>query len=168
MVQIILSVIAILVIVLIVFIMWRIRKNERPETSYNSRVTIESLGEICSQELAEDVREDDNVNKDILYEANAHRKKKLAEALDEAPYGVEKSINRVKAAIRQIIERELPTEKDCCDVVDFTDIYYLDPVQQWEILIYMVKKTHKTDTMNYLTTKYQLHVEKEVQNEITG
>lgn len=169
MVQIMLSVAAIAVLGIITFILYRNRKNERPSAEYSSRVTVESLGELISQELAELVRDDDlMITSDMHYEAWSYKKRTLAKALDECVYGVEKSKNIVKSYIRTIVERELPEERDCNEVVDFNDVFYIDPNVQWEILIYMVRRHHKTNPMAYLCDKYDLATEREVDNPITG
>ena len=168
MVQIILSIVTIAVLAGITFLMYRARKNERPSAEYSSRITVESLGELVSQELAELVRDDDLViTNDKHFEALSYKKRTLANALDECIYGVEKAKNVVLSHIRYIIERELPEVEDCMEVVEFNDMFYMDPNIQWEILIYMVKKHHKSDPMSYLCDKYDLATEREVYNEQT-
>lgn len=149
--------------------MYRARKNERPSAEYSSRVTIENLGELVSQELAELVRDDDLiVTNDKHFEALSYKKRTLAKALDECVYGVEKAKNVVLSHIRYIVERELPKEEDCLEVVEFNDMFYMDPNIQWEVLIYMVKKHHKSNPMAYLCDKYDLATEREIPNELTG
>ena len=169
MVQIILTLVAIGVLAIVTYIMYRSRLAERPSAEYNERITIEQLGELVSQELAELVRDDDLViTTDKHFEALSYKKRTLAKALDECIYGVEKAKNVVLSHIRYIIERELPTEADCMDVVDFRDILYTDPNIQWEVLVYIVKKLHRTHPMAYLCDKYGLTTERPVKNEITG
>lgn len=169
MVQIILTLVTVLVLGVVTFLIYRARKNERPSVEYTQRVTVEALGELVSQELSELVRDDDLVlTSDKHFEALSYKKRTLAKALDECIYGVEKSKNVVLSHIRYIIERELPTEQDCLEVVDFNDLFYIDPNIQWEVLIYVVKKKHKSDCMNYLCNKYNLAEERDVPNEITG
>lgn len=169
MVQIVLSLIVVAVLIIFTVILYMARKNERAAADYTSRNTIESLGELISTELAEFVRDDDLiVGADAHYEAYAYKKRTLAKALDECVYGVEKSKNIVLSSIRTILERELPDEESCLEVVDFNDMYYIDPNIQWEILIYNTKKEHRQDCMGYLCEKYGLAVEREVENEFTG
>lgn len=169
MVQVILTIVVLAVLGGVTFLMYRSRKNERPSAEYTSRRTIESLGELVSQELAELVRDDDLViTSDRHFEALAYKKRTLARALDECIYGVEKSRNVVMSHIRYIIERELPEEQDCKEIVDFNDILYVDPSIQWEVLIYTVKKKHRSDCMNYLCGKYNLAVEREIKNDPVG
>ena len=169
MVQVILTIIILLVIAGVVFLMYRARANERPSAEYQSCLTIEALGELVSQELAEAVRDDDLlVTSDTHFKALAHKKRSLAKALDECVYGVEKAKNIVLSSIREIVERELPEVQDCLEVVDFNDIYYTDPDIQWELLIYLVKKHHKTNAMSYICDKYDLATERDIPNEITG
>lgn len=169
MVQVILTLVAVGVLGAITYVLYRARKNERPSVEYTQRVTIEALGELVSQELSELVRDDDlMITSDKHFEALSYKKRTLARALDECIYGVEKSKNVVMSHIRYIVERELPEEQDCLEVVDFNDLYYIDPNIQWEVLIYMVKKRHKTDAMNYLCNKYGLADERDVPNELTG
>jgi pilus assembly protein CpaF len=169
MVQIVLSIFTIAVLAGITFLMYRSRKNERPTADYKSKITIESLGELVSTELAELVRDDDlMLTTDTHFKAMSYKKRTIAKALDECVYGVERAKNMVLSCIRQIIERELPEVQDCMEVVDFNDLYYIEPNIQWEVLIYMVKKQHKTDTMAYLCDKYDLATEREIKNELTG
>lgn len=169
MVQIILTLVVLVALAGITFVIYRARKNERPNAEYSSRITIESLGELVSQELSELVRDDDLlITSDDHFKAMSYKKRTLAKALDECIYGVEKAKNVVLSHIRYIIERELPEEQDCLEVVEFNDLLFMDPNIQWEILIYWVKRTHKTDTMAYLCDKYGLHLDREVPNEITG
>ena len=169
MVQIILALLAAGVLGFITFMIYRARKNERPSAEYQQRVTIEMLGELVSQELSETVRDDDLVlTSDKHFEALAYKKKTLAKALDECIYGVEKARNVVLSHIRYIIERELPSEQDCLELIDFNDLLYIDSNIQWEVLIYLVKKKHKNDCMQYLCNKYGLDKEQDVKNTTTG
>lgn len=166
MVQIVLSLVCIAVLAIITFIWLRMRKNERPDLDYTTKITIESLGEQVSQELAELVRDDDLiVASDLRYEAIHKNKKVIADAIDQCIYGVEKAKNVVLAQIRYILERELENERDCCEVVDFTDLLYLEPNVQWEVLIYLVKKKHRSSPMAYLNSKYKLSEERDIPNE---
>lgn len=169
MAQIILTLIVLAAIAGIVFLLYRMRVNERPSAGYQSCITIESLGELVSQELAEAVRDDDlMITTDANFQAVAHKKRTLASALDSCVNGVEKSKNIVLSAIREIVERELPTVEDCLEVVDFNDVYYVDADIQWELLIYLVKKKHKADPMSYICDTYGLHKEREIPNDMTG
>ena len=169
MVQVILSLVVLAVGAAVVFLLYRARKNERKSADYKSRVTIESLGEYISKELSEFVREDiTGTSNSYGFEAILHRKRTLAVALDECVYGVEKSKNIVMSHIHTILEKIIENEQDCIEIIDFSDLLYIDPLYQWEILIYWVRKTHKTDAMNYLCDKYGLAKEREIENEITG
>lgn len=169
MVQIILTLVVVAILAGITFALYRIRKNERPSAEYTSRITIESLGELVSQELSELVRDDDlMITSDRHAEALAQNKQRLARALDEAPYGVQKAKDVVLSHIRYIIERELPEEADCLEVYDFHDLYYIEPNVQWEVLIYQVKRHHKKNPMEYLCSKYNLTEERDIPNPFTG
>lgn len=167
MVQIVLSIVCIAVLAIITFVWYRIRKNERPDLDYTLKITVDSLGEMVSQELAELVRDDDLiVASDIKFEAIRKNKKVIADAIDQCIYGVEKAKNVVLAQIRYILERELETEQDCCEVVDFSDVLYLEPNIQWEVLMYITKKKERQFPMGYLNKKYKLSEEREIPNEI--
>ena len=163
MVQIILTLVVIVAIAAITYLLYRSRVNERPGVLNESRITIQSLGELVAKELAELCRDDDLVvTSDIHFRAVMHKKRILAKALDECIYGVEKSKAVVLSNIRFIIERELPEEADCNDVVNFEDILYADYDIQWEVLIYYIKTHHKNNPMRYLCDKYHLSTEKEI------
>lgn len=169
MVQIILTAVCIAALGLITYAMYRSRKNERNAADYISRLTVDSLGEIVTTRLAEAVRDDDLVlTIDKHYEAIAYRKRVLAKCLDDCIYGIEKAKTYVKAQIRSVIEEEVPTVEECYGVLDETNILFMEPTIQWEILVYFVHKTHKLDTMSYLCHKYELTTPKPVVNEITG
>lgn len=166
MVQIVLSLICIAVLTIITVIWVRMRMKERPDLDYTTKITIESLGEMVSQELAEMVRDDDLiVASDLRYEAIHKNKKVIADAIDQCIYGVEKAKNVVLAQIRYILERELENEQDCYEVIDFSDLLYLEPNVQWEVLIYLVKKKDRQSPMGYINSKYHLSEEKEIKNE---
>lgn len=169
MVQVVLSLAAVVVCVIVTVILYYVRKNERPSSEFNNRVTIKSLAEWVTQEMSESVRDDDLViTNDRHFEAMCSRKRKLAKALDECIYGVEKSKNIVKAEIRRLLEKELTSEQECIEVVDFNNALYVYPDIQWEILIYLVKQTHRTDPMAYLCRTYGLSEERDVPNPVTG
>lgn len=169
MVQVILTVVIIAVLAGVTLLMYKTRKNERPTAEYTNRMTIELLGEFVSTELAEMVRDDDLVLKgDLGYKAMAYKKQTLVKALDECTYGVRKSQNIVKSHIRSIIEKELPDIEDCYEVLEDKDELTMDPSIQWEILIYIVQRQHKSDTMAYLCSKYGLSKERPIENELNG
>ena len=169
MVQVILSLVVIVILGIATFLFYRARKNERPDLDYTERITIDYLGEYVSQTIAELVRDDDlHEYNDYRFEAQYRNKKRVAEAVDMCIHGVVKAKNIVLAQIRYILEEMLETEEDCKDVINFEEILYLEPNIQWEVLIYLTKKNHRTDCMSYLATKYGLAEEKEVLNEVTN
>lgn len=167
MVQVILTVVILAALAGVTFVMYRMRANERPSAEYAAHNTLESLGEYVSQTLAEQLRDDDLSFSSEGFQAQYFRKQKLTKALDECIYGVVKSKNIVKGAINRIVSEELPEEKDCLEVVQFDDLYYLDFSIQWEILIYFVQKKHKSDTMYYLCDKYGLTEERLIKYDMT-
>ena len=169
MVQVVLSGVVVLVLLGITFGIYIMRKNERKAISYQSRETIDTLGERYSKELAEMVREDDNtITSAAHYEALTYKKRTLAKSLDECTYGVEKSKNTVLSHIRQLVERDFVTAEECKEVLELTDAYYIDPSIKWEILIYLVKKEHRNDPMAYLCDQYGIHKERDIPNEFNG
>ena len=169
MVQVGLTIVVIIVLLIATFVLYRIRKNERPDLTYIRKITIDELGETVSQELAELVRDDDlNVSSDARFQMISENKRAIAEAIDTCIYGVLKAKNMVLAQIRYIMERELPTEQDCLEVVNFKDVLFLEPNIQWEILMYLTKKNHREGPMGYLNKKYGLSQARQVENEITG
>ena len=169
MVQIVFSIIAVAILAVVTFLMYRARKNERPDLEYLSKRTLDSLGEEVSKEIAELVREDDlSITTDLRYEAMVKMKRVLASAVDEATKGTEKAKNVVMSQMRHIIERKLPKEEDCKELIDFDSIDFLDPWYQWETLIYLVKKKDKQHPMDYIQRTYHVADERDVINEITG
>jgi len=72
MVQIVLTIIVLLALAGVTYLLYRSRANERPSAEYFQRITIESLGELVSQELAELVRDDDlMITSDTHFQAMA-------------------------------------------------------------------------------------------------
>ena len=170
MVQVVLTIVVLIVLAGVTFLIYRARVNERPDISYTNKFTIDDLGELISQELAEMVRDDDLIitHDDATYQAITNVKRNLAKALDECIYGVEKSKRLVLQQIRSMCEQELPTVEDCKELYDFDDLLYLEPNVQWETLIYFVKKEHRSDCMSYLCGKYGWAEERDILNEVTG
>lgn len=168
-VQIILAIITVVILAAITFLLYRTRKNQRPTSEFVQVRNLDTLGEEVSKRLAEQVRENDlSFKTDLRYEAIEQNKRRIAQALDECIYGVGKAKNVVLAQIRYILESELPTIEDCCEIVDFKDIMIgVTPNVQWEILLNEVQKKHRNNAMAYLNKKYGLTEERTVVNEIT-
>lgn len=170
MVQIILSIITIAVLVGFTVFLYKKRTNERTVEGLRKTRNLDSLGELVSKELSEYVRDDDvsDAIEGRQYAAIVNKKKIVARALDECIYGVERSVTTVLGQIKTILERELPTIEDCYEIVDFREVDFLHPNEQWEILIYFAKKSHRTDVMHYLNKTYHFTDEVNVVNEVTG
>lgn len=170
MVQIILSIITLVVLVGFTVFLYKKRTNERTVEGLRKTRNLDTLGELVSKELSEYVRDDDvsDAVEGRQYAAIVNKKKIVARALDECIYGVERSVTTVLGQIKTILERELPTIEDCYEIVDFREVDFLHPNEQWEILIYFAKKSHRTDVMHYLNKTYHLTDEVNVVNEVTG
>lgn len=170
MVQIILSIITIAVLVGFTVFLYKKRTNERTVEGLRKTRNLDTLGELVSKELSEYVRDDDvsDAIEGRQYAAIVNKKKIVARALDECIYGVERSVTTVLGQIKTILERELPTIEDCYEIVDFREVDFLHPNEQWEILIYFAKKSHRTDVMHYLNKTYHFTDEVNVVNEVTG
>lgn len=169
MVQVVLSLIVLTVLSVVVFLIYQMRKNERPDLDYLEKRTIDSLGEIVVKDLAELVRDDDlSLTSDLRYEAISKNKRIIANALDDCIYGVAKAKNIVISQIRYILERELPKVEDCNEVIDFREIQFLEPNIQWDILMYLVRRNHRSRPMRYLYDKYNIGAERPIINEING
>ena len=76
MVQIILTLVVVGVLLLITFFLYRARKNERKTGNIQEHITIRSLGEMISKDLAESVRDDNMVLAGSTYYEAAQYKKK--------------------------------------------------------------------------------------------
>lgn len=167
--QIILSVVALVIGAVILFLVYRARKNERQAADVQIKRSIDTLGEMISKELAEMVRDDDiSVVSDSSYQAYVKNKRTIANALDECVYGVTKAKNIVKYTILHILERELPDDAACNEIIDFEHLDFENPGIQWEVLIYLVQKHHRTNPMNYLADTYGIIEERTIPNEING
>ena len=137
-----------------VIVLYRRRKNERPDAVVVERLTVDKLLNEVKLALAELVKDDSFFGKDDEeWEAAYKRKRRLKLALKNCVYGIEADKIIVKDLIRDIIKVHLPTEAEISDIIDFNG-YYVEPMVKWEILMYFLKKTYKKDAMTYLIKTY--------------
>ena len=144
-IEIILTVVALLVCGGVVYLLYRKRKNERPEVAIRDKLTVDSLLNIVKVALAELVKEDATFGGDDEEWAAAYkRKKRLNSAMKNCIYGIEADKIIVKDLIRDVIQTKLPTEEAIAEIIDFNGVY-VEPMVKWEILLYFLKKKYKKD-----------------------
>lgn len=170
MVQIILGLITLGVLGAGTFFLYRMRKNERPDLDYVDRKSIDSLLGIVKREMAELIKDDDMIiTNDIHFEAISRNRRRIETALTECIHGIKNAKRIVIAQIREIVERELPKERDVYDVIDFREMEFLEPYYKWEILIYKLKKRIPSGkVMHYLQDTYGIVNERKVVDPIAS
>lgn len=137
-----------------IYLLYRARKNERPDVALIDRMTMERLLNIVKVELAELIKEETTFGRsDEEWAAAYKRKKRLKSAMKNCVYGIEADKIIVKDLIRDVVKIQLPTESDIADLIDF-NATYIDPMVKWEILMYFLKKKYKKDAMTYLIKTY--------------
>lgn len=152
--EIVLTVVVLLLGAVGIIILYNKRKNERKDAAIVERLTMDKLLNIVKTQLAELVKEDTFFGKDDEeWEAAYRRKKRLRLAMKNCVYGIEADKIVVKDLIRDILANELPTVTDIAEIIDFNGSY-VDPMVQWEILMYFLKKKYKKDAMKYLIETY--------------
>lgn len=162
MVQVILGLITLAILAGGTFLFYKFRKTERPDLDYVERVSLESLLGVIKREMAELIKDDDLIiTNDIHFEAISRNKRRLEVALTECIHGIRGAVKMVTAQIREIVERELPTERDVYDVINFSEMEFLEPYYKWEILIYKLKKRIPDGkVIHYLNSEYKLSQER--------
>lgn len=164
MVQIIIGAIVSAIIAVILFFLYKKRKNERTDLEEYARNSLEKELATIKIELAELVKDDNMIiTNDINYEAIIRNKRRVSIALTDCVYGIDSAVSIVKALIRDILERDLPTMEDINEVVDFSNLMLLEPMVKWEVLVAKLKSRLKNDkVVDYLDTKYNISELREV------
>ena len=153
-VEIILTVVTLLLGGVGVYLLYRKRKNERPDVVVRDKLTMDSLLNTVKVALAELVKEDATFGGDDEEWAAAYkRKKRLSSAMKNCVYGIEADKIIVKDLIRDVIQSKLPTEEAIAEIIDFNGVY-VEPMVKWEILLYFLKKKYKKDAVKYLIETY--------------
>lgn len=153
-VEIILTVVTLLLGGVGVYLLYRKRKNERPDVAVRDKLTMDSLLNTVKVALAELVKEDATFGGDDEEWAAAYkRKKRLSSAMKNCVYGIEADKIIVKDLIRDVIQSKLPTEEAIAEIIDFNGVY-VEPMVKWEILLYFLKKKYKKDAVKYLIETY--------------
>ena len=157
MVQIIIGIIVSAIAATILFLLYKKRKNERPDLEEYTHNSLDRELATIKVELAELIRDDDMIiTNDINYEAIIRNKRRVSIALTDCVYGIDSAVAIVKALIRDILERDLPTMEDVDEVIDFSNLTALDPMVKWEVLVSKLKSKLKSDkVINYLDEKYK-------------
>ena len=145
MVQIVLAVVVSLVAAAVLaFLYWK-RKNEREDLVAFRQNSIERLIDVVNAELTEAIRDDDvRLVGDADYEAIFRNKRRTALASRMCSYGVPWAVSVMKAAMRDIVEKELPTQEEVNTIYDFSAPGLLDPYVKWELLVYVMRKKYET------------------------
>lgn len=152
--EVILTLIALLAGAVFVYLLYRKRKNERPDAVAIEKLTLDKLLNDVKVELADLIKEETSFGKDDEeWEAAYKRKKRLKAAMKNCIYGIEADKIIVKDLIRDVIKSRLPDESTIAELIDFNGVY-VDPMVKWEILMYFLKKKYKKDALTYIIRTY--------------
>ena len=152
--EVILTLVALALVGVSVVLLYRKRKNERPDAMVIEKLTMDKLLNDVKVELADIIKEETSFGKDDEeWEAAYKRKKRLKAAMKNCIYGIEADKIIVKDLIRDVIKTRLPTEEAIAELIDFNGVY-LDPMVKWEILMYFLKKKYKKDALSYIIKTY--------------
>lgn len=156
MVQVLISLIIFAAAAVAILVLYRMRVNEHSEAAHLNRHAIEDLGDIVKVELADSTKEDEfKVYGDIEYEAVTRNKRRVNRAYRNCVYGIPEDVRITKAAMRNILEKNLPAFEEACKYVDFGALYLLEPMQKWVILVYILRrKLGNGFVIQYLEDKY--------------
>lgn len=146
MVQVVYAAIVMAVVVVILMVLYKRRKGEREDLITFRQNSLEKLIAVVNTEITEAIRDDDfRLVGDADYEAILRSKRKTAQASRECSFGVPWAVSVMKAAYRDIVERELPTQEDVNAIYDFSTVSMLDPYVKWELLVVVMKKKYNSD-----------------------
>lgn len=156
--QIILSIIVLIILAGVLIFLYQKRKNEREDSVEFRKNSIEKLIEIVKQELTEAIRDDEfRIVGDADYEAITRNKLRMNKALRNCVFGIPSEVAIVKAAIRDIIEKQLPAQKDINEVIDFGTCSLLEPMTKWELLVYILEqRLGNKQVIHYLEKEYKI------------
>ena len=141
-------------LLLVVIILFNMRKNAKGNIEIEEKLTFDKVLEITKKELVRIVNDNNfDTRSDDVWEAVYKRKKRIEKAYKNCVHGIQKDKITVIGLIRSIWETRLENEKDLLDIVDF-DSPLLEPEWKHEIILYALKKEHKEDALGYLINKY--------------
>lgn len=150
-----LSIITVIVCTGLVLLLYRHKKNERPELAAVEKLTMDSLRNYVKVELAELTKEENTYGlSNEEWEAGYARKKRINAAMRQCLYGIPAYKIIVKDLMRNIISKKLADSESVSELIDFT-APYLESNTRWEILMYFLKKKYKKDALSYLIKKYE-------------
>lgn len=154
MIELILGIIVFIAGLALLYLLYRKRKNERPDIQLQDKLTIDQLLTIVKQKLADVVKDEYFFGKDdVEWEEAYRRKRRIQMAMKNCVYGIDSDKIIVRDLIRDIISKELTDEEKIADLIDFNGSY-LDPMVKWEVLLYILKKKYGKDAMPYLIKTY--------------
>lgn len=157
MVHIVLGIGLTVVLLVITTILLKKRQGERAEQESYKRVSFERLLLIVKNEMAEATRDSEiHAFSDEDYEAKLRSRRRLSEALRDSTYGVPAARDVVIAAIKDIVQRELPTVDAVCDFIPFDRPDYIDVEMKWEMLCVKLQPWCDLGVVNYLQERYNI------------
>jgi pilus assembly protein CpaF len=154
MLNIILTVVALIVGAAGVVFLYIRRRNERPDIVVQEGLTMDVLLNTVKAALAEVVQDDYYFGRDDMeWEEAYKRKKRIQDAMRNCVHGIDADKIIVRDLIRDVVHKQLPTEEAVASLIDFNN-FFIDPMVKWEILMYFLKKRHGKDAMTYIIEKY--------------
>lgn len=139
----------------VTFVLYKRRAGEKSSLQVEGTNGLEQLIKVVLKDCTEIIKVDRGLTfKDAEFEASRRNKERIAEALKKCVYGDENSKRTVMEVMRAIIAKHCPDLESCNKIVDFTDLNYLTPEQQFEILIYETSKDWGKDVIKELDKRY--------------
>lgn len=165
MVQVILGVVVLIILGIGTYVIFKKRANEIPESSDYGKKTLEYLLRVVKNEIADAVKDNEVImTSDANYEAVYRNKRRLADADRDSYYGIPSAVKVIKAFIRDVIQRELPTREDCLEVINFDDYLNLESQYKWELLLLRLQPVCGNKVIRYLEDNYSISALRVVDN----
>lgn len=142
--------------IIVLGVLYHLRKNERSDLVELRHEGIDYWVTKMEAIFAEELEEDETyIMGDPDSEAVEVTKAVTRQALKDCIHGIPAAVDTAMAAIRNVLEKEKPTFKDICEIQDYSEVFDLDDHTKWEILVYIIsKKLGNKKVMYYLDEKY--------------
>ncbi len=157
MVQVILGIVVLIILGIGTYVIFKKRAGEMPESSDYGKKTLDYLLRVVKNEIADAIKDNEVImTSDANYEAVYRNKRRLADADRDSYYGIPSAVKVIKAFIRDVIQRELPTREDCLEVINFDDYLNLESQYKWELLLLRLQPVCGNRVIRYLEDNYKI------------
>lgn len=163
MAQFIIGAIVVIVLVVITFILYKIRANQVSDAADYSRITLDSTFTEFKNEVADLSRDNGSVlTSDINYEVIAKNRKLINDSVADAYYGLPVARDVVISLARNFAERKFKDKSEVAKMIDLEDYLFLDAYWIWEVLLYKLSKVHGRNVIQYLQRQYNITEKRKV------